>query len=55
MWTAIASSNPHGMTLQSTDLDWSESDPLPAMAEKAENRAEMSSGGGWERSEVARV
>ena len=38
MRTAIASSNPHGMIPQSTDPDWSESDPLPAMLETVENR-----------------
>ncbi|EMS55011.1 Serine/threonine-protein kinase CTR1 [Triticum urartu] len=38
MRTAIASSNPHETTPQSTDPDWSESNSLPAMAEKAANR-----------------
>ena len=33
MWMANASSNPHGTTPQSTDSNYSESDPLPAMPE----------------------
>ena len=41
MQTAIASSNPHGMTPQSTDPDWSESDPLPAMPETTGNHCRL--------------
>ena len=58
MQTIVASSNLHGITPQSTDPNWSELDPVPAMPEKVENRrtrAWLSVGSEIEWSEVIRV